>query len=383
MTNEEKLELIGRNTEEVLTRQELTRLISGGEPLKHYIGFEISGKVHLGTGIATMMKVRDFVDAGVQTTIFLADWHTWMNEKLGGDLNLIQEVAVGYFTEAMKASFICVGGDPAKLKFMLGTELYHNNNAYWQTVMEIAKHVSRSRIKRSISILGREEGDAGDFAKLIYPVMQVADIFALGTNIVHAGTDQRKAHVIARHVAPQLKFKPLRNKEGKTIKPVAIHHHLLLGLGKPPVWPVPKGKKRDVFESMKMSKSKPSSAIFIHDNPDEIKQKITDAFCPPKEVDFNPIMDWVKHLVFAPHPTPYTLHPDAFRIPRLEKYGGIVSFSSYEELEKAYRAGELHPEDLKLGMAEWLIEFLGPARKYFGSGTPKKCLDRLNQLLSE
>jgi len=50
---------------------------------------------------------------------------------------------------------------------------------------------------------------------------------------------------------------------------------------------------------MKMSKSKPNTCIFIHDSPEEIRQKINGAFCPPKEVGFNPVLDWAKHLIFS------------------------------------------------------------------------------------
>lgn len=375
MTSPEKTNLITRNTEEILTRQELVRLVKSAAPLKHYIGFEISGKVHLGTGIACMAKVKDFADAGAITTIFLADWHAWMNEKLGGDFGVIGEVAAGYFKEALKASFLCIGGDPDKLEFVLGSDLYHNNDAYWQMVIGIAKHTSRARVARSISILGRKEGESGDFAKLIYPVMQAADIFALGANLVHAGTDQRKAHVIARHAASHLKVDPLSDKTGRSIKPVAVHHHLLLGLGKPPIWPVPKGRKRELFESMKMSKSKPDSAVFIHDSPDEIRKKVMDAFCPPLEVAFNPILDWAKWMVFP--------QIAELKINRAEKHGGPIRFTTYRELEKAYEEGKLHPEDLKIGMADWLIEFLKPARQYFEKPRQKEYLARLDKLLSQ
>jgi len=52
---------------------------------------------------------------------------------------------------------------------------------------------------------GRSEGESVNFALMLYPGMQVADIFAQGLNIVHAGNDQRKAQVIARDVALQMK----------------------------------------------------------------------------------------------------------------------------------------------------------------------------------
>ena len=75
-------------------------------------------------------------------------------------------------------------------------------------------------MQRSITILGRKEGESVDFAKLMYPAMQVADIFYMGVNIAHAGMDQRKAHVVARDVATKMRVSPLLDAAGEQIKPV-------------------------------------------------------------------------------------------------------------------------------------------------------------------
>ena len=49
MDIEERFKLITRNLEEVLTPGDLKKLLEKEVPLKHYIGFEISGKLHLGS----------------------------------------------------------------------------------------------------------------------------------------------------------------------------------------------------------------------------------------------------------------------------------------------------------------------------------------------
>ena len=97
MNAEEKFELIKRNTEEILTEEDLKEMLGSGEKIRHYIGFEISGKPHLGHGLVCMSKVKDFSDAGVDCSRFLADWHSWINDKLGGDMKTIQEVGVPFF----------------------------------------------------------------------------------------------------------------------------------------------------------------------------------------------------------------------------------------------------------------------------------------------
>ena len=105
----EILELIKKPpTEEILTEERLKEYINQKIKLKHYIGYEISGFVHLGTGLICMQKVADFQKAGIETIIFLADYHSWINKKLGGDLSVIRKVAGGYFKEALKISLKCV-----------------------------------------------------------------------------------------------------------------------------------------------------------------------------------------------------------------------------------------------------------------------------------
>jgi len=124
------LKLIKRNTEEILTEEDLRVMLESGEKLNTILGFEISGKPHLGHGLVCMSKVKDFVDAGAEVSIFLADYHSWINNKLGGDMAIIQKIGVPFFKEALIAAYKCVGGNPKDLKFVLGSELYHNNDLY-------------------------------------------------------------------------------------------------------------------------------------------------------------------------------------------------------------------------------------------------------------
>ncbi len=357
-TIEEKAQLITKNTEEVLKKDEIAVMLDSVDSIKHYIGFEISGKIHLGTGLICMSKVKDLLDAGINCSIFLADWHSWINDKLGGDRELIKNIAAEYFKEGLKASLICLGGDPNKVDFVLGTDLYHNNNDYWATMIEVSKNCTLRRILRSITIMGRKEGQSVDFAKLIYPPMQVADIFFQGIHFPHSGLDQRKAHVIAREVALKLRIKPLLDKSGNKIKPIAIHHHLILGLQKPPVWPVHQENLQDLWASMKMSKSIPNSAIFITEEPDSIRSKLRKAFCPEREIAFNPVLDWAKNLIFVNEKS-------ELLIERLDKFGGDITFNSYQDLKKSFAKGTLHPADLKSAVAESLIKVLSPVRSHF------------------
>src|SRR6185295_14651194 len=156
-----------------------------------------------------------------------------------------------------------------------------------------------------------------------------------------AGIDQRKAHVIARDVASKMKVTPLLDAAGAQIKPVCVHHPLLLGLKKPAIWPPREADLSDFWASMKMSKSDRSSALFVHDTPDEIRAKVRKAFCPPDSATFNPMLDWARKLVFP--------RDGEFRIARTPDHGGDLRFTSPEETDEAFLSGALHPADLKNG----------------------------------
>lgn len=365
MSNEEKIKLISRNLEEVLTEQELKELLESGVPLKHYIGLEISGKVHLGTGLASMLKIKDLIEAGVECTVFLADWHTWLNNKLDGKLETAKKLAREYFEEGMKAAALCVGLDPQKVNFILGSELYEQKGLdYWASVIKVSKATTLARMMRSTTIMGRKESEISDAAMLVYPAMQASDIFAMGINLAQAGTDQRNVHIVARDVASDLGQK----------KPVELHHHLLQGLLKPEIWPIPEGDTEATAMAMKMSKSKPDSAVFIHDTPEEIKRKLNNAFAPEGEVKYNPVLDWVKYLVFYDDGV-------TFVVKRPEKWGGDLTYTKYEDLENDYKEKKLHPQDLKMAVAQWLIKKLEPARKYFEDPAKKSALEEIESLI--
>lgn len=375
MSDDEKFNLIVRNLEEVLTEDELKELISSGTPLKHYIGFEISGKVHLGQGLLVMQFIKQFQEAGIEVTIFLADWHTWLNKKLDGTLETAKRLGRDYFEEALKAAAFCVGADPDKIKFILGSELYEQNGQeYWTTVVRVSKATTLARMLRSTTIMGRKETEISDAAMLIYPAMQAADIFIMNLDIIHAGTDQRNVQVIARDVSRDLEKK----------KPVALHHHLLLGIGKQDPEATKKLKENQtlpaeerlaLMESLKMSKSKPETAVFIDEEPDEIRRKVANAFCPEGEVKLNPILDWCKYLVF--------FDEGSLAISRKEEYGGDITYTSYEDLEKDFADKKLHPQDLKTAVAEWLVKTLEPARKYFEDPQRKAALEEIEKLTSK
>jgi len=339
---ETKIELINRPpTEEVLTPRDLRLLLESEEHPIAYNGWEPSGLVHLGTGVICAYKMKDFIQAGIRYKAYLSTWHAWLNNKLGGDLALIRKSA-----DQFRHSWISLGVPPDKVEFIYSDQLYDDID-YWAKTIRIAKNLTLTRTRRTLEIAGRKETEAHYVSDFMYTPMQVADIFHLEVKICQLGIDQRKANVVARELGERLEF----------WKPICVHHHLLQGLVKPALWPIPKGKEREALASAKMSKSVPETCVFIHDSPGEIRTKIKNAFCPERTIEFNPVIEICKYIIFRERKT--------FTVERPSKFGGTTEFSSYGELEDAYKAGKLHPLDLKKAVAEELIRILAPVRRYF------------------
>ncbi|MEM4257807.1 MAG: tyrosine--tRNA ligase [Candidatus Thermoplasmatota archaeon] len=325
-------ELIVRNAVEVVTHDELRGVLQKDSP-KMYIGFEPSGSVHLGWMIC-IQKMKDFLSAGFECIILLADWHAYINDKLGGNLEKIQ--LCGTY---MEHCFAALGLDTSKIRFVYAHE-YVGDSKYWELVLKTAKATSVARVKRAMDIMGRKEEDMEkDLSKLLYPVMQVSDIFYLDVDVAFGGMDQRHAHMLARDVARKLNRK----------SPVAVHTPLLSGLQA--------GSRMDPIES-KMSKSKPDSMISIHDSSETVKRKLGKAFCPEKQVEGNPVLELCKYVIFP------WLDGAVFVIERPEKFGGNLEFDRYDALENAFLQG-IHPLDLKNAVATYITQMLEPVHRYF------------------
>jgi len=328
----DKYEKIINNTEEIVTKDELKKIFDMSKA-RAYIGFEPSGTVHLGWKICTN-KIKDFLDCGFDFTVLLADWHAYINDKLGGDIEKIK-LCGRYMEDCFKA----MGVDTDKLSFVYASE-YVGDPEYWELVLRVSKSTSVARVKRAMDIMGRDEAEAErDLSKLFYPAMQVSDIFYLKLDVAYGGMDQRHAHMLARDVSKKIKRKP----------PVAVHTPLLTGLQA--------GSRMDPLE-VKMSKSKPDSMISIHDDPDSVKRKIKKAYCPEKVIEGNPITEICKYVIFP------ELNGDPFIINRPEKFGGNLEFQSYAELESEFKK-DLHPLDLKTSTAEYVNKILEPIHEYF------------------
>jgi tyrosyl-tRNA synthetase len=331
----ERVARVVRNAEEVVTPDEVRALFEREGHPRSYVGLEPSGQLTV-AHLILVRKVLDLTEAGCDVTVFLADWHAWINDKLGGDLERIR--ASGRY---MQAVFTALGADPERVRYRWASELT-GSSGYWARVVRVAKATSLARTKRAMSIMGRGEEESNlDTSRLFYPAMQAADIFELPVDLAYGGMDQRRAHVLAREVAHHYGW-PV---------PSAIHTPLLSSL---------KGGGRmdpsaGTIEG-KMSKSDPGSAIPVSADSQEIAKRLAGAFCPAKQLEGNPVVEAVRFVVFP--------WEGRLAVDRAPKHGGPVEFHAEAEFAKAWTAGALHPQDLKNAVAAAFDRLVAPARRY-------------------
>ncbi|MBW2992746.1 tyrosine--tRNA ligase [Candidatus Woesearchaeota archaeon] len=350
MNTEQKVELIKQVGEEIITDDELRELLDKKKSPVAYDGFEPSGKIHIAQGLLRAINISKMLKAGVKFKMWVADWFAWMNNKMGGDLEKIRTTGE-YFIEVWKAC----GLDVNKVEFLWAKDVM-SDDEYWKKVVNIARNNTVKRITRCAQIMGRSESENLSAAQIFYPCMQCADIFHLKADITQLGMDQRKVNMLAREVGPKLGF----------WKPVVVSHHMLMGLGQPPATTA-KGAERGI--ELKMSKSKPDSAIFMTDSADEIKRKIGKAYCPEGQTEDNPVLEYCRYIIFEKF--------DSLKIERPAKFGGDLMIKSYDELEGVFSKKELHPMDLKGSVAVSIDKLIDPVRKHFEKNKAKELLERV------
>lgn len=330
---------------EIIGEDELRKMLVSGKKLVAYDGFEPSGLAHIPFGLLRAENLKQMLKAGVHFRLWLADYFAFINNKLGGDLARIKR-AGEYFIEVWKAC----GIDTTKVEVLWASEAM-DKLAYWDRVLRIAKETTLNRSLRATTIMGRKEGELQSTAQLFYPSMQTSDIFELNVDICQLGLDQRRANILGREIAEKLHWK----------KPVVVSHHMILGLQG-----LQQGaSKEEAIIASKMSKSKPESCIYMHDDDEEIRRKIGKAYCPEKIIEGNPLFDYLKYLIFRRY--------EKIKIERAVKFGGNVTLG-YAELEVSYTRGEIHPLDLKNAVSKYLNEMVTPVRKYFAENQRAKAL---------
>jgi tyrosyl-tRNA synthetase len=319
MNIDKRLELIQRNLAEIVSEDELKKLLKEKEKPVVYWGTAVTGKPSLAY-LFPLLKLSDFIKAGFHVKVLLADLHG----ALDGTPWHILEHRYDYYKEAITQIFKVLGTDLKKIEFVKGSE-FELAPEYSFDILKMASINSIHDCQKAAAEVVKM-GDNPKLGGLIYPIMQALDEQYLGADAQFGGVDQRKIFMFARENLPKIGYK----------RRIEFMNPIIQGLV---------GKK--------MSSSDAKSKIDLTDNEKIIKEKISSAYCIEGNPD-NGIMEFLKYVIMILKED----KKEKFVVERPAKYGKHLSYLSYSEVEKAFVKKEIHPMDLKNAIAKEVIKLL-------------------------
>jgi len=326
MDTAERTRLVSRFTREVVTEEELSALFEERESPTAYIGYAPTGEMHIGH-FTTIRKLADFIEAGLDVTVLVADLHAHLDdEKSPFDL---LDARTRYYRTAIEGMIEAAGAGPEGVAFVRGQDL-ELTPEYTLELLRMTAETTLNRVQRAGSEVVRQSEDP-KLGGLIYPLMQSLDVKALDADIAYGGIDQRGIYMLSREVLP----------EHGHDKPVCVFAPLLSGL-----------------TGGKMSASDEGSKIALTDDDEAIEEKIQGAYCPAGEVEDNGVLEYLRYLVFPV----LDERDEPLVVERPAEYGGDLVYGGYDDLEADFVSGELHPADLKPAAAGAISEVVDPVR---------------------
>ena len=313
--------------------------MAGDGVIRCYVGFEPSGKAHIGWKVISL-QLRRMLEADANVLIFLADWHAWVNDKFDGVMEDIQTTAT-YMEETFRAllGYPQEGDGPGQLRFVWASEIMDSGD-YWARVLRCSKGATLPKVRKTFTIMGRDEASSDhDLSKFYYPAMQASDIFEMNIDVALGGMDQRKAHMFMRDVASRWNWN----------KPTCLHTPILSSLKA-------SGVRMESFDH-KMSKSDPSGAILLHDGQKSLRKKMQKhAYLDPED-PLSPVYELAEHVVL-PEWGEIIVTPNP-------KFGEPSTWTKLDDFKAAVADGRLHPLDAKLGVADGISRGLQSVSEHF------------------
>ncbi|CCK68942.1 tyrosine--tRNA ligase TYS1 KNAG_0B05090 [Huiozyma naganishii CBS 8797] len=330
----EAFELITKNLQEVLNPQIIKNVLEVEKRhLKLYWGTAPTGRPHCGYFVP-MTKLADFLKAGCEVTVLLADLHAFL-DNMKASLEVVQYRAK-YYELTIKA-FEKHQVPIEKLKFVVGSS-FELAPEYTLDIFKMANVVSQNDAKRAGADVVKQVANPL-LSGLIYPLMQALDEEYLKVDAQFGGVDQRKIFVLAEENLQSIGYK----------KRAHLMNPMVPGLA----------------QGGKMSASDPNSKIDLLEDPKVVKKKINSAYCSPGDVEENGLLSFVQFVVAPIQELKHGSGHFEFFIDRPEKFGGPITFHSFDELKTAFKEQTLSPPDLKTGVADAINTLLAPLKKEF------------------
>ncbi|MFW9870274.1 MAG: tyrosine--tRNA ligase [Candidatus Thorarchaeota archaeon] len=321
----DSLETAVRNAEEVVTKEEVRKVLKETPNFNFYYGTAPTGPFHYAYMIP-LNKLVDLAKVGGKGTILLADYHAHLDDQKTAFEEM--DIRSKYYEESIKG---VLGKDAKLFKYLRGSTYQHKRD-YIEDLFKVAAKVTTTRAKRAVSEVVRMSGGEARVSALMYPLLQILDVKYLEADITVGGMDQRNIYMLGREL----------------LESVGFHKSSYIFM---PLLPSLKGG------GSKMSASDPSTHIRVTDSPQDIRSTIKKAYCPAGNLEQNAVTSTMRYIIFPRY--------EKITISRPEKFGGDLEYTDIDSFEKSYMNEEVHPMDVKSAVSEYLVELLSPAREYF------------------
>lgn len=338
----DRLNLICDGLEEIIGKQVLEKKLQSGEKFRIYWGTAPTGKPHIGY-LVPLIKIAHFVKAGADVTILFADLHAYLDSmKTSWELLSLR---TKYYTMVIKKMLETLGVDLDKIKFVCGSE-YQLSKAY---TIDVYKFMGKLTVKtaRTAGAEVVKQSDDPMLSGVVYPLLQVLDEVYLEADAELGGVDQRKIFMLSHDHLHKLGYKPAIHMMNKMLPSF----------------------DNDTCGKMSSSGSEQKGAtslkIELTESEKQIRKKIGKAFLPEPSTGLATscgLFQFIEHVIF---PINQHLSVDTFRIHRDEKWGGLIEYETFEDLTHSYLCEILSPQDLKIGVSDWIIHILRPVRELF------------------
>jgi len=314
---ETKLKLITRGLQEVLQIENL-ELILKDRTLRIYWGTATTGRPHVAYFVP-MAKIADFLRAGCEVTILLADLHGYLDsQKAPWDL---LDARTKYYQRIVISMLKSIDVPIEKLKFVRGTEFELGadfSNDLFRLISQTTLHDAR---KAGAEVVKQMSDPL--IGSLLYPLLQALDEEYLDCDAQFGGVDQRKIFIYAEKYLPQIGY----------TKRIHLMNPMVPGLS-----------------GGKMSSSEVESKIDLLDDEKTIIEKLDNAACDKNNRVENGVLAFIEHVIW-PLVGEFSVESQTYK--------------QHDKLVEDFSTGALTEKQLKSATAFYINKLLKPIREEF------------------
>lgn len=330
LTFEEKMELITRGLQEVLQRDKLESILKERD-LKIYWGTATTGRPHAAYFVP-MAKIADFLKAGCEVTILLADLHGYLDSQKAPWALL--EHRTKYYQNIIISMLKSINVPIDKLKFVRGTE-FELKADFSRDLFRLISLTSLHDAKKAGADVVKQTDDPL-LGSILYPLLQALDEEYLDCDAQFGGVDQRKIFIYAEKYLPQIGYS----------KRIHLMNPMVPGLA-----------------GGKMSSSVIESKIDLLDDAKTLERKVLSSACDWGSASENGVIAFIQHVI----------------LPIFGKFSLQIDNRDYTDTDtimKDIETNLIAQDQVKKATASYIDKLIAPIRNDFESNPELKLLDR-------